>query len=290
MNPMANQLDQLDTSIQIVTPENIAFRYQVAGPFCRLPAFLIDLVLRAVIWIATGLGFGFLFALLGIPDLGFGLWLVLWFLLAWFYGGIFETLWNGQTPGKRLTHLRVLSVDGQPINAHQAILRNILRAADAQPLFFFQVGLVAMTLNDRFQRLGDLASGTMVVIEKPRWLRDLVRIRDPQVLRLADEIPAGFVPTPSLARALAGYVDRRLSFPPPRRLEIARHLAVPLAQKFGLPPYTNPDALLSAAYHRGFVTDQPKRPIQPLPGSPFAPDPDAPARAVNDRQPGQPVP
>ena len=36
----------LDTTIEVVTPENIAFEYQLAGPFRRLPAFLIDLFLR----------------------------------------------------------------------------------------------------------------------------------------------------------------------------------------------------------------------------------------------------
>ncbi len=41
---------QLDTTIEIVTPENIAFRYHVAGPFRRLPASLLDVVLQTLIW------------------------------------------------------------------------------------------------------------------------------------------------------------------------------------------------------------------------------------------------
>ena len=40
----ANQ--PLDTTIGVVTPENIAFEYQLAGPFRRLPAYLIDVAVR----------------------------------------------------------------------------------------------------------------------------------------------------------------------------------------------------------------------------------------------------
>ena len=54
-------------------------------------------------------------------------------MLSWFYVGLFEALWNGQTPGKRLMGIRVVSVEGQPITPFQAILRNILRVVDAQP-------------------------------------------------------------------------------------------------------------------------------------------------------------
>ena len=43
---MPSDPKQLDTQIEIVTPENIAFRYRVAGPFRRLPAYLIDLAIR----------------------------------------------------------------------------------------------------------------------------------------------------------------------------------------------------------------------------------------------------
>ena len=39
-------ISQIDSTVEIVTPENIAFRYRVAGPFRRLPAFLLDLMIR----------------------------------------------------------------------------------------------------------------------------------------------------------------------------------------------------------------------------------------------------
>src|SRR4051794_36508989 len=125
--------EQVDTQIQIVTPENIAFQYRIAGPFQRLPAFLIDKGLQMAL-VGGGLFlFGLIFGLLGLPGIGVGFSVVMFFAVSWFYGGLFEALWNGQTPGKRLMRLRVLSTDGQPINAMQAVLRNIPRSVDMLP-------------------------------------------------------------------------------------------------------------------------------------------------------------
>ncbi len=130
---MANHSGQIDTLIEIVTPENIAFEYRVAGPFHRLPAYLIDVVIRVGAAVIALLAFMWMFSIVAAPGLGLGLGLVVWFVVEWLYGGLFETFWNGQTPGKRLMRLRVVSIDGQPINAFQAVLRNVLRAVDALP-------------------------------------------------------------------------------------------------------------------------------------------------------------
>ena len=46
MEPMPDEPGQFDTSIEIVTPENIAFRHQVAGPFRRLLAYLVDVLVQ----------------------------------------------------------------------------------------------------------------------------------------------------------------------------------------------------------------------------------------------------
>ena len=46
----------LDTTIAVKTPENIAFDYQLAGPFRRLPAYLIDFAVRWAVIIAMAAG------------------------------------------------------------------------------------------------------------------------------------------------------------------------------------------------------------------------------------------
>src|SRR5207245_757339 len=61
---------------------------------------------------------------------------VLAFGVLWGYYVFFETLWNGQTPGKRLTHLRVLRETGGAIGFWEALIRNLVRFVDFLPLAY----------------------------------------------------------------------------------------------------------------------------------------------------------
>ncbi len=259
---------QIDSSIDIVTPENITFQYQLAGPFRRLPAYLIDLAIRiaTLILALMFLSFTGLFTIGG----GSGLMALLYFVLEWFYGGLFESYWNGQTPGKRISGIRVLSEDGQPINAMQAVLRNILRTADMAPVLpfsafgtaptlqgipTFAVALTSQFLSRGYQRLGDVVCGTIVVVEERRWLVGITKMQDPRIVQLAEHIPANFRIGGPLSQALATYVERRKFFSPARRREVARHIAKPLLQRFGLESDTSYDLLMCALYHRAFIAE-----------------------------------
>ena len=268
----------IDSTVEIVTPENIAFHYQVAGPFRRLPAFLLDMLIRAGVftlaWIV--LGFAGIFTTFG--GIVFAAMTVFWFLLDWFYGGVFETWMNGQTPGKWVMGIRVLSVDGQPINGIQAIMRNIIRSIDMFPPPTFAIGLISMTLARSYRRIGDLVCGTVVVVEERKWLTGVAQLEDPRVAQLANYIPADYQVSRTLARTLAAYVDRRRFFSLPRRREVARHLAEPLLIQFGFPADTSYDLLLCALYFRTFIADRGDeehiagRPQQQSPYTPPAPE------------------
>src|SRR5687767_15858447 len=125
---MPDRREQLDSIIRVVTPENIAFEYRVAGPFRRLPAYLIDLlfigllclvvtmVLSPMIVVSAGM-YSFILS-------------VTYFAVGWFFGGFCEAMFSGQTPGKWLLGLRTVNYDGLPINGLQAIMRNLVRTAD----------------------------------------------------------------------------------------------------------------------------------------------------------------
>jgi len=267
---MDNPAEQLDTTIEIVTPENIAFDYRVAGPFRRFPAYLIDLAIRCGAVVAIGMGLGFFGGLGGGAFAGAFI-LIAMFVLEWFYGGFFETYMNGQTPGKRVMGIRVLTVDGEPINGLQAVLRNILRTVDLYPMLSLEMfgapaplyviptymaGLLTMAMNRRFQRLGDLVCGTMVVIEERHWLTGVAKLEDPRAAQLAEYVPPDFRVSRSLAQSLATYVERRRFFSPARRREVARHLAEPLLEQFGMRSDTSHDLLLCALYYRTFVADR----------------------------------
>jgi hypothetical protein len=114
-----------------------------------------------------------------------------------------------------------------------------------------------MTANDRYQRLGDLACRTIVVVEMRSKLRALTEVGDEEVIRFAAALPANLVVRRALARALSVYVARRHLFSPARRFEIARTLAAPLAERWALPAGADPDLVLRALYYRAFVTDRP---------------------------------
>lgn len=254
----------LDSKVEIITPENIAFDYHVAGPFRRLNAYLIDLVLRGLVLAA------FMIFSSPVARIFGGMWIaatiVLWFLLEWFYGGVFETYMNGQTPGKRLIGIRVLTVDGRPINGLQAVLRNVLRSADSMPWISleslggppmysqptFVLGLITMAMNSRFQRLGDIVCGTMVVVEERSWYAGMAKIEDTRAMQLADALPAHLPISRTGARALATYVERRRFFTQARRREMARPLAELWIARLGLPADTSYDLLLCSLYYRLF--------------------------------------
>ena len=256
MQPTIQQSKQLDTSIDIVTPENIVFSYLLAGPFRRVSAFLTDCLIIVGILFLLGVSLGLLTIYLPIPGgLVAGIMLLAMFILSWFYGAFFETVWNGQTPGKWSAGLRVLTTDGQPINSFQAFLRNVLRLADLQPVGTGLLGLTVTAMNDRFQRLGDIAAGTMVVVEDKSFdYRHLPRFDHPEVARLVSLIPPSLAVTPHLLKTLSLYIDRRGQLAVRRREEIALRLAGPLLERTSLPPETNPDLFLCALYQAFFMS------------------------------------
>lgn len=237
--------EALDTTVNIPTPENIAFHFRIAGPFRRFPAYAIDFGIRAAILTAATMALVLAFG----TGAGIGLILTLFFLLDWFYGAVCEGFFNGRTLGKKAMRLRVVSTDGLPISPAQAILRNFLRAADYMPIFLLPVA-VSCFLTRRFQRLGDVVAGTMVVLEESTRIKAIAPLTDPQVVSLAESLSSRFESDRPLALALIAYIERRPTLSPPRRFEVSAHLAQPIAAKLDLPGNTNPDLLLCALHKR----------------------------------------
>jgi hypothetical protein len=134
------------------------------------------------------------------------------------------------------------------------------------------LSLVVMALNDRFQRLGDLVAGTMVVVEERHWLTGVVRLEDPRAVQLASHLPTDYPISRTLGRTLSAYVERRRFFTAARRREVAQHVAAPLLERFGFPADTSYDLLLCALYHRAFIADRGEE-LAPsaAPRSPFKP-------------------
>jgi uncharacterized RDD family membrane protein YckC len=146
----------LDITRVIETPEGVDLSLQMAGPVPRALAWAIDFLLRLVVYLAL------LVVFVQMGKLGVGLLALVAFVMEWWYPVLFETLYRGQTPGKRFLGLRVLHDNGTPVAGTASVVRNLLRAVDFLPLFY-GLGLLSMLIDRDFRRLGDLAAGTIVV-------------------------------------------------------------------------------------------------------------------------------
>ncbi len=198
----------IDTCHSQETPEGVELTLSPAGPVPRALAWLVDLTIRMFAY-ATGAG---LLELMG--SAGTGLLLIAAFLLEWGYPVYFE-LTTGSTPGKRWLSLRVVQEDGAPLTLGAAVLRNLIRFVDFLPLGYLS-GYLSCMISGRFQRLGDLAAGTLVVYEHvvlPRPLPEIVVAPRPPLLPLTLEEQ----------RAIIAFAERAGHWSEDRLEELASH-------------------------------------------------------------------
>jgi uncharacterized RDD family membrane protein YckC len=156
---------------ELELPEEIDLQVELANVGSRTLAILVDLALGGLVlfivyaltmllahdvaddWL-TRLSSNALKTLLILLIFGF----------QWGYFNLFEWIWNGQTPGKRLLHLRVIKVDGSPVSGIDVLLRNLSRPIDTLgPMGL--IGLLMIFVSRKAQRLGDLMARTLVIHE-----------------------------------------------------------------------------------------------------------------------------
>ncbi|MCK5917360.1 MAG: RDD family protein [Cocleimonas sp.] len=161
------QTKSLDTIYTVNTPEGINLTLSPAGPMPRMLAWMIDVLIRLLIYTVTFI----VLAVLGSS--GMGIALIITFLVEWFYPVYFELFKKGQTPGKKSLNLYVVQDNGSPVTPASSMIRNLLRFVDFLPLFY-GFGLASMLLNKRFQRLGDLVAGTVVLYKDEPLTEELI--------------------------------------------------------------------------------------------------------------------
>lgn len=241
---------RIDCLATVETPEHLVVQFEVAGPFQRGAAWALDVVIRATALMALGmLLLTFSVALPGLNELGGGALLLGWFGVEWFYCVLFEWRWDGQTPGKRWMGLRVVRTGGYPISGADALLRNLMRAADGLPMACYVVGTAASALDPRFRRLGDWLADTMVVVDRPERAAATPPTEpvDPAILAA---LPKRIALPPAERRTLDGLVLRMPAIGRPRVAEIAANYAAQLADRLGVPGPVEPVALLLAVHAR----------------------------------------
>lgn len=241
----------------VETPEQIELAYNVAGIGSRLLAAIVDSLLIAL---AEGVLFVALAQIANViafaESVLVAIGAALGFAILWGYYITCELTWNGQSPGKRLIGLRVVSEGGRPITVVGSIIRNIIRIVDFLP-FLYGIGVIAMFIDGRARRLGDLAASTLVVRERADvTLESLVRSVEPNLPPpsgdTTDLIDVSVL-TPDDYALLRDFLDQRRNLAQAVRQRLAAHLSEGLQARLGVSPEPDPERLVERvvrAYQR----------------------------------------
>ena len=248
-------MDPIDTDVAIETPEHIVFRHRIAGPARRMAAHIIDLGLCYSAVVAVGFLLVVIFAgaaagsdaVESTMKMGVGLVLLIVFAVQWVYFVVLEAL-RGTTPGKSAMGLRVVTTSGRPIGFTAAALRNVLRAADALPAFY-AVGVASMALSRRFQRLGDLVAGTMVIIPDHARVASPLLLWPPARPEELATLPETVTLDADERAAIELFLRRSKALGPAREQELARMVVDPLSARFGF-RVADPARTLALLYDR----------------------------------------
>ncbi|HIK14385.1 MAG TPA: RDD family protein [Leptolyngbyaceae cyanobacterium M33_DOE_097] len=248
--------------VSLSTPESVELEFVLAGIGNRALALFVDYTLlwigQGLFWVIIATFFSGLVSTLenaGLNFAGLETWLIAISLLLSFalfsgYFAIFETLWQGQTPGKRYAKIRVIRDDGRPIGVTQATLRALLRPIDD---LFFIVGSLSILINSKEKRLGDMVAGTIVVQEEKGDRREKLIIAPaseelaaklPEMTNIANLSPDDFA-------VISSYLKQRPQMEAKARTDLSLKLARQLRTIVGLetiPPGTTSDHFLEAVY------------------------------------------
>lgn len=207
---------KIDTLQSIELAEGVEVQLRTAGLMVRSWAFLFDALIRIGILIGVNFALALLFGILGgeVPS---GMFLLVMFFIEWFYPTLFECGKRGATPGKRMMGLRVVRESGAPVTFGQALLRNLMRVADMLP-FAYGFGMVSCLFTKKFQRLGDLVAGTLVIYTA-RGGREAPPIQ----LLIQPKSPGAALQREEQA-AISEFMARASLWSPERRAELADHL------------------------------------------------------------------
>ncbi|MEZ6196915.1 MAG: RDD family protein [Planctomycetota bacterium] len=195
---------------EIVTPEGVPLRFEVAPFGARVAAFLLDFLAQLLLGFAFSLCFWTAARIFSVNDATggltaavlLGLRMVAWFAVWNFYFIAFELRWRGRTPGKRALGIRVIDRHGGELRGSAVCARNFVREIEfwlplkvvflspflygdvpgwAVPLCaLWALCLMLFPLFNRSRlRLGDLVGGTLVVVEpRPRLMPDLAAVSE----------------------------------------------------------------------------------------------------------------
>ena len=165
------------------------------------------------------------------------------------YFAFFETLWQGQTPGKRFVKIRVIRDDGRRVRLPQASLRALLRPLDD----FLGLGIFCIFFSKSEKRLGDWVAGTLVIQEdSPLGTANfsLSQAAEALAIQLQSEADILSLRAEDFA-VIRSYLQRRAEMNPKARIELSRSLAHQVREIISwssIPEGVTPTLFLEAVY------------------------------------------
>jgi len=240
-----------DENLTIETPEHVELHFALATIGNRFIACAIDHAIQIFFIVLTSvLVFRFSSGARRVGDRvveGFSegsMWIIALsilfvFLLFFGYFVFFETVWSGQTPGKRWLKLRVIQEDGRPITFFAALARNLIRLMDMQPGLFYSVGIISVFAGEQAKRLGDYVAGTVVIKERSAEAPSFDEVFESEVIDSAHRRIAPAVDFQGDVRAVApadvlvleNFLRRRYDLPARPRQWLAWRVSIPLMEK-----------------------------------------------------------
>lgn len=219
----------MDTDrIEIRTPEGFNLEMTLAGLGSRSAAAIIDTIIIVVLSIVVYLPFRN-----SAPPLPMRIALSAMPLVLFFgYHLAFETMGRRQSPGKRLLRLRVVKTDGAPVGATGSLVRNLIRLVDFLPSFYL-IGIVAVFSTTQNQRLGDLAAGTIIVMEPKA--EDMFPVLSSAFDNVAEGWDVSAVTDEDVA-IMRQFLNRREALKPDARRKLGFEIANAVEAKVSRPP------------------------------------------------------
>lgn len=228
---------EYEDRLTITTPEGVDLSLSLAGVGSRCAAGLVDFTIQVTLVIALLVALASIYA--GPDYLRIAAFSVASFLIFFGYDISWEVWGGGRTPGKRLTHLRVVRSNGAPIGFRSSAVRNLVRIVDYMPLMYM-VGMVAVLATRRNQRLGDLAADSVVIHEPPGARRRGAPVLGEAVRPVPPPPDAGTwevsAVTPEDLATVRAFLQRRTALRPDARRQLAADLAARLRPKVSSPP------------------------------------------------------
>ncbi len=237
------------------TPESVELEFVLAGLGNRTYALIIDYLIWSSTLILLLIAWAFLlFRIEWLQSESIRPWILSVQILILFavyigYFICFETLWRGQTPGKRYVKIRVIRDDGRNVGIQQSILRSLLRPIDD----LFCLGFLLILFTKQEKRLGDWVAGTISIQEGQAVSNQKITI-SPAATDLATQlIGTGKIAaiTPDQFATIRKYLYRYPGLAPTVKYEVSDRLAnqllthIELAAKL---PKNDPHLTIEAIY------------------------------------------